>query len=463
MLRRKQEINQQLQQIIDAFLLFGAFWVSHALRFYGTDWFHLEKAIPPFKDFLWMIVIIMPFGPLLLEFQGFYEHPLLKQSARTLGQLTRALIGLALLSGLCVLFLHVDLPSRAVLVLFVGFGAAVLMTKDQLLLAEARRSAARGGMREPVLLAGLPEDMDSLVGTFTAEQLLTMEIIERVDIEKQPLSDLVAALHRHAISRVIFSADHSHLHTVQAAISACETEGVEAWLMADFVKTAIARPTSESVAGRPVLVFRSTPEASWSLLGKRAIDLTGAILGLICVSWLLVLVAAVIKLTSPGPVFFRQLRGGRHGKPFMMFKFRTMSTDAEMRRAEFLAFNQMSGPVFKIERDPRVTAVGRFLRKTSIDELPQLLNVLRGEMSLVGPRPLPLYEVDKFETTAQRRRLSVQPGLTCLWQISGRNEIKNFQDWVKLDLLYIDNWSLWLDIKILFKTVPVVLLGLGAK
>ena len=136
---------------------------------------------------------------------------------------------------------------------------------------------------------------------------------------------------------------------------------------------------------------------------------------------------------------------------------------AVQRRAEFLAFNQMSGPVFKIGDDPRITRVGRFLRKTSIDELPQLLNVLRGEMSLVGPRPLPLYEVDKFETTAQRRRLSVAPGLTCLWQISGRNEIKDFQDWVKLDLLYIDNWSLWLDIKILAKTIPVVLLGLGAK
>ncbi len=157
------------------------------------------------------------------------------------------------------------------------------------------------------------------------------------------------------------------------------------------------------------------------------------------------------------------MRGGKHGKPFTMFKFRTMSTDAEMRRAEFLVFNQMSGPVFKVEKDPRVTRLGRFLRKTSIDELPQLLNVLRGEMSLVGPRPLPLYEVDKFETTAQRRRLSVPPGLTCLWQISGRNEIKDFTDWVRLDLKYIDNWSLWLDIKILLKTVPVVLLGFGAK
>ena len=234
-------------------------------------------------------------------------------------------------------------------------------------------------------------------------------------------------------------------------------------MLADFIKTAIARATFEAMGNRPMLVFRSTPEASWALVGKRVIDLVGAILGLILCSWVLLLAALAIKLTSRGPILFRQLRGGRHGKPFMMLKFRTMSTDAEMRRAEFLAFNQMNGPVFKIDDDPRVTWVGRFLRKTSIDELPQLINVLRNDMSLVGPRPLPLYEVDKFETPSQRRRLSVAPGLTCLWQISGRNEIKNFQDWVSLDLLYIDTWSLWLDIKILFKTVPVVILGFGAK
>ncbi len=128
-----------------------------------------------------------------------------------------------------------------------------------------------------------------------------------------------------------------------------------------------------------------------------------------------------------------------------------------------VAFNQMSGPVFKIDNDPRVTPLGRFLRRTSIDEFPQLLNVLKGEMSLVGPRPLPLYEVERFETTAQRRRLSMKPGLTCLWQIKGRNKIKNFEEWVKLDVEYIDSWSLWLDITILLRTIPVVLSGFGAR
>jgi lipopolysaccharide/colanic/teichoic acid biosynthesis glycosyltransferase len=140
-----------------------------------------------------------------------------------------------------------------------------------------------------------------------------------------------------------------------------------------------------------------------------------------------------------------------------------MVTNAEMQHEELQKFNQMSGPVFKMEKDPRVTAVGKFLRKLSLDEIPQFWNVLRGEMSLVGPRPLPIYEVAKFETPAQRRRLSMKPGLTCLWQVSGRNEVKSFEQWVKLDLEYIDNWSLWLDVRILLKTIPAVIVGVGAK
>jgi exopolysaccharide biosynthesis polyprenyl glycosylphosphotransferase len=196
---------------------------------------------------------------------------------------------------------------------------------------------------------------------------------------------------------------------------------------------------------------------------KSLFDRLCALFALVAFSWLFVLIGIAIKVTSPGPIIFRQARGGKNGRPFMMFKFRTMVTDAEMQRDELARMNQMSGPVFKADRDPRITRIGRFLRKTSLDELPQLWNVLKGDMSLVGPRPLPLYEVEKFETTAQRRRLSMKPGLTCLWQISGRSNIKKFDQWVALDLEYIDNWSLWLDAKILLRTVPVVLFGHGAK
>ena len=174
-------------------------------------------------------------------------------------------------------------------------------------------------------------------------------------------------------------------------------------------------------------------------------------------------VAVAVKLTSPGPVFFRQQRAGLNGRPFTMLKFRTMVTNAEQLKQELAVLNEMTGPVFKVTNDPRVTPIGKWLRKASVDEFPQLFNVLGGDMSLVGPRPLPLDEVAKFDDMAHRRRLSVKPGLTCIWQVSGRNQVSDFREWVRLDLEYIDNWSLWLDIKILARTIPVVLFGWGAK
>ncbi|MES2571378.1 MAG: sugar transferase, partial [Verrucomicrobiota bacterium] len=275
--------------------------------------------------------------------------------------------------------------------------------------------------------------------------------------------DLINALHEHSVSRVIFAGGHSHLIRLQEAIGACEIEGVEARLVADFIRTSIARPTFDVFGSRPVLVFRTTPDISWSLAIKSLIDRLGALIGLLLAAPLIAVLAVGIKITSPGPVFFKQLRGGKNGRPFTMYKLRSMRSDAAMLQAELAVHNQMTGPVFKIDNDPRITGFGKFLRKTSLDELPQLFNVFRGEMSLVGPRPLPIYEVAKFETTAQRRRLSMKPGLTCLWQVSGRSACKDFDQWVSLDLKYIDQWSLWLDLKILLRTIPVVLLGLGAK
>jgi exopolysaccharide biosynthesis polyprenyl glycosylphosphotransferase len=253
------------------------------------------------------------------------------------------------------------------------------------------------------------------------------------------------------------------LETIEQAIGVCEVEGVETWLVADFIRTSIARPVFDIFGTQPMLVFRTTPDHMWSLLIKRDIDFFASLAGLIVLAPFMILAALAIKLTSPGPIVFSQMRAGKHGKPFRMFKFRSMFSDAEQRREELKAYNQMSGPVFKISNDPRITPVGRLLRKYSIDELPQLINVLMGQMSLVGPRPLPLYEVDQFTEPAQRRRLSVKPGLTCLWQINGRNEVRDFETWVKLDLDYIDNWSIWLDLWILVGTLPVVLQGYGAK
>jgi len=463
MLARRQELNTQLQVLIDGFLLAVSLWVAWVLRYYSTSWFALKDTVDPFHNYHWLFIVIMPFGPILLDLQGFYQSPLNKKPGRSIVQILRAMIGLSIIVSGCVIFLRLPLINRSVPLLFILIGTIVLLLKERLIAAHLRGKAVRGVQREPVLLAGLPQDLSALERTFTPEQSLLIEVVGRIDIERQPISDLVEAMHKHAVSRVIFAAGHSQLNRVEQAISACEIEGVPAWLVADFIQTSIAKPHFDAFAGRPMLVFRSTPEVSWALLIKDIFDRVVAFIALLLMAVPMLIVAIIIRITSPGPVIFRQRRAGRFGKPFVMYKFRSMIDDAEMRRVELEPFNQMSGPVFKVESDPRITPFGRWLRRTSFDELPQLWNVLMGDMSLVGPRPLPLYEVEKFENTAQRRRLSVKPGLTCLWQISGRNQVRDFRDWVRLDLDYIDRWSLALDFKILLRTIPAVLLGLGAK
>ena len=463
MLGRKQELNLQFQQIADGLLMSVAFWLAHTIRFVGGAWFIFDKPIGPFSEFQWLLFVIMPFGPIILELQGFYAHPLQKTMGRSLAQLARAGFWLGLIIATASFFFRLDVPSRAVMPIFAVLAGLFLLGRERLTIQRFRRRAKTESLRERVLLAGTLADMQALRHSFTPEQVMELEIADEIDVETRPVSDLVEALHKHSVSRVIFAGGRSHLDRLQEAIAACEVEGVEAWLIADFIRTSIARPDFDVFGTRPVLVFRTTPELSWALMVKDLTDRIGAITALVFCVPLFIIIAIAIKLTSPGPVFFRQARGGRHGRPFTMLKFRTMVTDAEMQQEELARFNQMSGPVFKIEKDPRITPIGKLLRKSSLDELPQFWNVLKGEMSLVGPRPLPIYEVEKFETPAQRRRLSMKPGLTCLWQVTGRNQIKNFDRWVALDLEYIDNWSLWLDLRILLRTVPVVFFGWGAR
>jgi exopolysaccharide biosynthesis polyprenyl glycosylphosphotransferase len=337
-----------------------------------------------------------------------------------------------------------------------------LLLKERIRIVCLRNRARRGQYRERVVLAGSTEEIEQFTSRVGTDVMAEVEIVETVDISREPIPNLVRALHQHSVGRVIFSASRAELSKVEEAVAACEVEGVEAWLVADFIRTSIARPAFDSFGTQPMLVFRSTPDISWTLLVKRTVDFLGALAGLVLLAPLLLATALAIKLTSPGPAIFSQERSGKHGRPFRMYKFRSMYSDAEQRRHELEAYNQMTGPVFKLDNDPRITPLGRILRKYSIDELPQLVNVLLGDMSLVGPRPLPTYEVENFANTAQRRRLSVKPGLTCLWQISGRNKVRDFETWVKLDLEYIDNWSIWLDFRILLHTVPAVFFADGA-
>ena len=463
MIGRQQEFNLKLNQFFDCLAVGLSFWLAYTLRAEGARWFGMAE-LPPFERFYWQLVLVVPFTPLILERLRYYINPLQKSVAKSLRQLCQALVIVVVLLLAIATFAKQSTDSRAVLALFPLITIPVLLIRESLVRTWMRGQIKQGRFRERVVLAGPMGDVERLVQSLAPEQLQLLDITQRIDISTQPVSRLVEAIHEKSVGRVIFAASHVHFNRIEEAVNACELEGVEAWLWADFIQTSIARPTFDAMGNKPMLVFRCTPEMSWELMVKGLIDRVGAFL-IILITFPLLWVPAFIgiKLSSPGPAFFSQMRSGRFGHPFRMYKFRTMGTDAESRLADLADQNQMSGPVFKVERDPRIFAFGQWLRKLSIDELPQLINVLRGEMSLVGPRPLPVYEIEKIADVAHRRRLSVKPGLTCLWQISGRNEITSFDQWVELDLKYIDNWSLWLDITILFRTIPAVLFGSGAK
>jgi exopolysaccharide biosynthesis polyprenyl glycosylphosphotransferase len=251
------------------------------------------------------------------------------------------------------------------------------------------------------------------------------------------------------------------LEAYEDVIRLCEELGIRTRIAADLVPIPASRLSVESLDNIPLLTFSSVPEHDLAVVFKRVIDFVVASLGLLCFSPLMLLTAMAIKFTTPGPVFYRQVRCGLYGRKFTLVKFRTMIDGAEDRLWEIKHLNEMDGPVFKMRNDPRVTVLGRILRKTSIDELPQLWNVVKGEMSIVGPRA-PLVEEVEHYSIRQRRRLSVKPGITCLWQVSGRNNI-SFDRWMDMDLEYIDNWSFWLDLRIMLKTIPAVFTGRGAR
>lgn len=318
----------------------------------------------------------------------------------------------------------------------------------------------------PTLVVGAPEQVQEFREMLAGDHVNFKDELMVMAPEEVDRAGVRSLLIRQCVSKVVFLPEEVDSSVARCLVELCGKMGVDFYAgmvvsMPDVHKTYFG-----VLGGARMLVYKSTPipyTTSWQV--KKVLDWTGALLLLVCTSPLWLLAAVGIKLSDPGPVFYRQKRSGLYGREFGMWKFRTMYRDADKRLDEVKARygNDMSGPIFKLEHDPRIFAFGRFLRKFSIDELPQLINVLKGEMSLVGPRPLPVYETEAFTSDAHRRRLSVLPGVTGYWQIAGRSNIREFERLVELDMHYIDNWSLWLDIKLLLKTVPAVLFARGAK
>jgi exopolysaccharide biosynthesis polyprenyl glycosylphosphotransferase len=464
MLSRDRLIRMQIHQLVDTFLIAASFWLAYELRASEalSDYFGLAPVKFHFDDYVGLYLLLIPATPLVLEGQGYYSRPMICRRRLTAWILFKACFLLSLGLILALFFVRLNLP-RSIVIWFGLIGVVLMMLKEEIIRFVLTTSLARAQLRRRFMLLGTQAETARIRKELQAKSQEEIDVLAELDLDATPLDNLVNLLHEHSVNGVILSGRQYHFDKVEQFIRACELEGVEVWLLAEFFRTQVSRTSFDDFYGRPVLVFRSAPDSSWQGILKQLFDFFSALALLLIGLPFFLLIALIIKRTSPGPVLFKQQRSGLNGRPFTLYKFRTMVSNAEQLKHELAAMNEMTGPVFKVTNDPRITPIGRLLRKFSIDEVPQLYNVLRGEMSMVGPRPLPVDEVKQFNDMAHRRRLSVKPGLTCLWQISGRNNVKDFRDWVRLDLEYIDNWSLWLDFKILWRTVPVVLAGTGAR
>jgi len=471
---RKEALSVQALQFVDATLVYAAFVISAAIRddlLWILDkwevWKRGDNTIG-LTEMMPLLFVIIPLTPIALEAFGFYRHPLRKRLRDSLIQMAKSLIIVGVVVGALVVFFKLgDITPRLTLGAAVPIAICLVLMRERLVRIFVLHSVRVEDAKEAVIYVGSQESIKEFEASLPSDVLTEYKVVAHYQPSEGTPEEFTNLLKRESVARVIFAPRQTEFGKLAELVEICELQGVEAWISADFIQTQVARPDFDSMGGKPMLVLRSTPELSWALWVKGAIDflVSAVVLGasIVLIWWW---VALIIKIGSPrNPVFFRQKRAGRYGKPFTMWKFRTMHPDAEDQLDDIKESegNEMSGPVFKLENDPRVFGFGNFLRRTSIDELPQLLNVLRGDMSLVGPRPLPLYEVEQFAKSEHRRRLSVKPGITCLWQVSGRNKITSFDEWVRLDLEYIDNWSLGLDLRILLKTVPAVLRRKGSK
>jgi exopolysaccharide biosynthesis polyprenyl glycosylphosphotransferase len=441
--------------LLDLVLTAASFFVAYLLRLLVAALGYLPAyTVLPLREYLWLLAIILPVWALVLPVSQVYSE----MTSPPLTQILRLSKGIvfAWVTLVAVQFFAIDdeFDRHRLIAGFTLVVNYLFLVAYRLLLFRLKKHGALDVRHVAVVGAGgaaldfarkIEEHRDwglKLVGVFKPHEM--RHVLERGGIDE-----------------LIVVTDNEPLGNFRDTFLLCEELGVTARVVLNFFPHSFARMELQSFSGSPLLSFSTTPSNEALLLVRRIMDIV-----IVCIFGIPVLVvvaisAIAIKLTSPGPAFFKQERCGLNGRPFIMYKLRSMVDNAEQSRVELEALNEMDGPVFKLSRDPRRTPVGKFIRKFSIDEFPQLYNVLRGDMSLVGPRPPLPQEVARYERW-QRRRLSMKPGITCLWQISGRNEV-SFQDWMKLDLTYIDNWSLLLDLKILLKTVPVVLLGRGAR
>ena len=434
----------------------------------------LFPVAPAFDRYVVLLLAILPIWAPMLYVDGFTRSHRTLPLFEEIWTVAKIAFGGTAILTLFVYGLRLEFVSRWLLMVFAIVNFLFLAGERIALRILSRSVRARGYNFRTVLLVGTGPKASQLADFIEAHPHWGFRVLGYLDDDNGGeirwsnrwnclgrIGDLEAVLGQEVIDEVIFVIEKGKLGDYENALLVAERHGVRAHVSLDIFPHVLARPVLEELDGVPLLTFTTTPSNPAQLVVKRAVDLGLSLFLFLLTLPIQALAALAIKLTSPGPSFFRQVRCGLNGRHFKLFKFRTMETRAEERLLEIAHLNEMTGPVFKAARDPRLTPVGRLLRRLSIDELPQLWNVIVGDMSLVGPRPPLPEEVSRYEPW-QRRRLSMKPGLTCLWQVSGRSEL-DFDRWMALDLKYIDTWSPLLDFKILLKTVPAVLSGKGAR
>lgn len=468
MIRERELFFIKSIKLLDLLLIIGAFYIAYIIQPVEL------KANYPVYRYLWFVLTAGLVWFINLKMQNVYASFRTRKITEELKLVLRAGLYTFIMIYVLVYFLKISYLDDQFVLIFSFYSTFLICLGKLFLMLFFRYVRKKGYNYKHVLVVGTGERTGKFIETINNNPQWGLRIIGLVDKNPDKLGQKVHGIEvigileevsniirNRIIDEVVFVVPRLWLNEIESPIHECETLGIKVTLMLDLFNLRISKVQISKLGDLPLLCFETVFMQEWQLLVKRVVDILISLISLIVCMPLFFIIAVLIKLTSKGPVFFRQIRNGINGREFNLIKFRTMVVGAELRKKEILGLNLMKGPVFKAENDPRLTKIGRFLRIASLDEIPQLINVLLGDMSLVGPRPALPEEVYKYEDW-QRRRLSMKPGITCIWQVSGRNKI-DFNEWMKLDLYYIDNWSLGLDFMILFKTIPAVLLGKGAK
>ena len=469
MLRQRARTLQATMALADAVAAVTAFFAAYyAAGVLLERWLGM-RAVLPLSRYIWVLLVSIPMWWLLFGVFGGYDFSPIERPRDSLRRAAKPMAVGALALGAAVFFSKELEFSRRIIGAFLLGNVGLLVAGRLLVLAAAGRLHKGGGRARRILIIGAGDAAKSFAAAIRGAGWgleLAGTIATTPDEEEQdnphcvgPVDMLPEILDNRSIDDVVIADPARDVVTMQHVVGVCEEVGVCIHIPSTFFEAALSRPHLEEFGGIPMLTFSSVPYNPVLLGVKRTADLVLGTLLLVASAVPMLVFAVIIKRGSPGAAVFRQERIGLYGRPFTLYKFRTMVADAENRRGELDELNEMDGPAFKMRDDPRVTPFGRWLRRHSLDELPQLWNVLTGDMSLIGPRPPLPNEVKKYERW-QRRRLSMRPGLACIWQVTDRN-LATFEKWMEYDLHYIDNWSLMLDLKIAIQTIPAVLKGTG--